>query len=122
MIKKDYDLNLESKIPKQIDMNEKQIFERIENETNIALNYWSKWKKYSESNDWINKSVKVCATELPSITTMNFNNNYWQSIINKEDLTLYLYNAYYDNRKDTKIVRIFGVTNNYEFLTKMKFW
>jgi len=111
-----------SKIPKQTVMSNSQIFDLAEKESNIAIKYWSDWKSYENTDDWLNKSLKICKTELPSPHLLKFNNIYWQSIINSENLTVFLYNSYYDNRENIKNVRIIGVTNNYKALQQFKLW
>lgn len=53
-----------------------------------------------------------CAT-FPALQTLNFYNNYWQTY-RRDNLTFYLYGAYYDERKDVPqgpVVRILALVN-----------
>jgi hypothetical protein len=111
-----------SNLFKQNVMSEKEIFDLTEKESNLAINYWSEWEKFDSKNVWDIKDVKVCKTELPSPLSIKFNNIYWQSIINTQDLTIFLLNAFYDNRQSTKKVRIIAVTDHYKVLERKKLW
>jgi hypothetical protein len=111
-----------SNLFKQNVMSEKEIFDLTEEESNLAINYWSEWKQFDRKNVWDIKDVKVCNTELPSPLSIKFNNIYWQSIINTQDLTTFLLNAFYDNRQSTKKVRIIAVTDHYKVLERKKLW
>ncbi len=111
-----------SNIVKQSVLSEKEIFDLTEKDSNLALNYWSEWKKFNTNNVWNMKDVKICNTELPSPLSIKFNNIYWQSIINTENLTIFLFNAYYDKRQSTKKVRIVTVTDHYLALARKKLW
>ena len=79
-----------------------------EEQSNIALNYYNEWKSYSVNNDWKGKGLNVCETCLPSIKEIDFNNIFWQTIPNTNKTQYFLYNAYYDNRGNTKYVRVVG--------------
>jgi len=111
-----------SKIPKQTVMSKSEMFDWAEKESNIAIKYWSDWKSYENTDEWLNKSLKICKTELPSPHLLKFSNIYWQTFINSENLTVFLYNSYYDNRENIKSVRIVGVTNNYKAFKQSKLW
>jgi hypothetical protein len=111
-----------SNLFKQTVISEKEIFDLTEKESNLAINYWSEWKQFDSKNVWDIEDVIVCNTEFPSPLSIKFNNIYWQSIINTQDLTIFLLNAYYDNRRSTKKVRIIAVTDHYKVLERKKLW
>jgi hypothetical protein len=111
-----------STIDKQSILSKKEIFDLTEKDSNLALNYWSEWKQFNANNVWNKKDVKICNTELPSPLSIKFNNIYWQSVINTENLTIFLFNAYYDNIQSTKKVRIVTVTDHYLALARKKLW
>jgi hypothetical protein len=111
-----------SNLFKQTVMSEKEMFDLTEKESNLAINYWSEWKQFDSKNVWDIEDVLVCNTEFPSPLSIKFNNIYWQSIINTQDLTIFLLNAYYDNRQSTKKVRIIAVTDHYKVLERKKLW
>ena len=79
---------------------------RLERESNIALNYYNEWKSYSNSDEWKEKGIKTCDTSLPSIEEIDFNNIFWQTIPNTNKTQYFLYNAFYDNRGTDKYVRV----------------
>ena len=99
----DWLLEKELNLDKELD-----VLDLAEHETNIALNYYNEWKSYSNSNDWKEKGIEVCDTELPIIKEIEFNNIFWQTIPNTKKTQYFLYNAYYDNRDVTKYVRVVG--------------
>ncbi len=78
-------------LPEETFMSESEIWDMSQKESNIAINYWLKWKNYSYSQKWTINDAKSCKTELPSPHELKFNNIYWQSVINNEKLNLYIY-------------------------------
>ena len=92
--------------------------------SNLAMIYTHEWNKvYSKVNDnWTDHRVTTCDVVPPPIESIGFNNIYWQSIINSEDLTLYLYNAYFDNRQTVNKVRVLGVSDHFNLLTNTTLW
>ena len=88
--------------------NEQTIWDKAEEQTNVALNYYNEWKNYSKCDEWDEEGIDVCDTSLPSIEEIDFNNIFWQKIQNIYKTQYFLYNAYYDNRGDPKNVRVVG--------------
>ena len=41
-------------------MTEKEIFDISEKDSNLAINYWSKWKKFDKKNVWFIENATVC--------------------------------------------------------------
>ena len=106
-------------------LNETELFDLAEHDTNIALKYTLEWNRnysHSKSNEWSGQNLKTCDLKPPPIQTIHMNNIYWQSIVNTEDLNLYLYNAYYDNRQTTNKLRIIGISDHYNKLTNTSLW
>lgn len=86
----------------------------------LPLTYWNNSRKKFQ-----NQKNESC-TKFPSIYDLEFNNYYWQSLFSNNG-TFYLYNAYYDVRKLSKIgpaVRILGMINRIEPAVKTHclFW
>ena len=75
------------------------------------------------TDNWNDRRVNnTCDTIPPMIESIGFNNIYWQSIINSEELTLYLYNAYFDDRQTVKRVRVIGTSGHFNRLSEITLW
>ena len=98
---------LTQKLLENRELNE-DLVDIAERESNIPLNYYNKWKGFTNSDDWKGKDIKTCDTELPTIGEIDFNNIFWQTIPNTNKTQYFLYNVFYDNRGDTKYVRVVG--------------
>ena len=79
----------------------------VEQESNIALNYYNEWKRYSNRDNWKGKDIITCDTDLPSIEEIDFNNIFYQTIPNTNEF--FFYNAFYDNRGNQSYVRVVGI-------------
>lgn len=91
-----------------------EVFGADERQINLAVNYLNRWKHYNNSrSQWLSSDLVVCETIIESIDRMHFNNKYWQTYRLDNNSHLYLYNAFYDNREDTKRVRIIGTTDDW---------
>jgi len=71
----------------------------------------------------LNENLTVCDyIELPSPHLLKFNNIYWQQMFVNNNLTLYLFNAYYDNREQIKKVKVISVTNTQKATNGLNLW
>ncbi len=110
-------------IPNKASMTENEMFMASEKETNLPLIYWSNWKKLDKNQNKLNGNLTVCDDiELPSPHLLKFNNIHWQKMSVNNNLTLYLYNAYYDNREQIKKVRVISVTNIQKSTEVLDLW
>jgi hypothetical protein len=104
-------------------MTENEMFMASQKDTNLALIYWSNWKKLDNKPNKLHANVTVCDDiELPSPHLLKFNNIYWQQMFVNNNLTLYLFNAYYDNREQIKKVRVISVTNSQKAAEVLDLW
>jgi hypothetical protein len=103
-------------------MTENEMFIASEKETNLALIYWSNWKKLHKNQDKLNGNFTVCDIELPSPHLLKFNNIHFQQMFVNNNVTLYLFNAYYDNREEIKKVKVISVTNAQETADRLDLW
>ncbi|CAH0767342.1 unnamed protein product [Bemisia tabaci] len=114
-------LNLEPTVDKTPKQSEASLIAQIEERfPSLPIVYWNKHKNkpmfYKNDN---------CA-KFPSIYELEFNNIYWQTL-HSSNGTFYLYGAYYDVRKLSRIgpaVRILGMLNRIEpkMVTHCQFW
>ncbi len=109
-------------IPNKTSMTENEMFMASEKESNLALIYWSNWKKLDKNQNKLNANLTVCDIELPSPHLLKFNNIYWQQMFVNNNLTLYLFNAYYDNREEIKKVKVISVTNTQKATDGLNLW
>ncbi len=109
-------------IPNKTSMTENEMFIASEKETNLALIYWSNWKKLHKNQDKLNGNFTVCDIELPSPHLLKFNNIHFQQMFVNNNVTLYLFNAYYDNREEIKKVKVISVTNAQETADRLDLW
>jgi hypothetical protein len=109
-------------IPNQTSMTENEMFMVSEKESNLALIYWSNWKKLDKKQNKLNGNLTVCDIELPSPHLLKFNNIHWQTMFVNNSLTLHLYNAYYDNREEIKKVKVISATNNQKTAEGLDLW
>jgi hypothetical protein len=109
-------------IPNKTSMTENEMFMASEKETNLALIYWSNRKKLHKNKNKLNANLTVCDIELPSPHLLKFNNIYWQQMFVNNNLTLYLFNAYYDNREEIKKVKVISVTNTQKATDGLNLW
>ncbi len=110
-------------IPNKTSMTENEMFMASEKETNLPLIYWSKWKKLDKNQNKLNGNMTVCDDiELPSPHLLKFNNIHWQQMSVNNNLTLYLFNAYYDNREEIKKVKVISVTNTQKATEVLDLW
>jgi hypothetical protein len=109
-------------IPNKTSMTENEMFMESEKNTNLALIYWSNWKKLHKNQSKLKGNFKVCDIKLPSPHLLKFNNIYWQQMFVNNNLRLYLFNAYYDNREKIKKVRVISVTNHQNTTNRLHLW
>ena len=64
------------------DLNDKELFQLIDSDSNLALSYWQKWKDYRISNDWPGINFDTCYSIIPWVEELKFNNIYWQVLSN----------------------------------------
>ena len=100
--------------PNNTMMSENEMFLEAERYSNLPLIYYSNWKTIDQKQDSLIGNFTVCDIELPSPHLLNFNNFYYQQLMIK-NFTLFIYNAYYDNREVIKRVKVLTVT---EFQTE----
>lgn len=100
------------------------VFKLAEQHSNIAINYINRWHKiYSKRiDDWTDHRVITCDAKPPLIESIGFNNIYWQSIINTEELTLFLYNTFFDRRQKIRKIRVIGVSDHFNRLVNTTLW
>jgi hypothetical protein len=104
-------------------MTENEMFMASEKETNLPLIYWSNWKKLDKNQNKLNGNMTVCDDiELPSPHLLKFNNIHWQQMLVNNNLTLYLFNAYYDNREEIKKVKVISATNTQKATEVLDLW
>ena len=109
-------------IPNNTVMTKNEVLEASEKDSNLPLIYYSNWEKFDKRQDPLKGNFKVCDIELPSPQLLKFNNFYWQQLIVQQNLTLFIYNAYYDNREDTRKVKVITVTNFQKATDDMNLW
>jgi hypothetical protein len=109
-------------IPNETSMTENEIFMASEKESNLALIYWSNWKKLDKNQNKLNGNFTVCGIKLPSPHLLKFNNIHWQTMFVNNNLTLHLYNAYYDNREEIKKVKVISATNHQKTAEGLNLW
>jgi hypothetical protein len=103
-------------------MTENEMFMESEKDTNLALIYWSNWKKLHKNQSKLKGNFKVCDINLPSPHLLKFNNIHYQQMFVNNNLRLYLFNAYYDNREKIKKVRVISVTNHQKATNRLDLW
>ena len=109
-------------IPNNTVMTKNEVFEASEKDSNLPLIYYSNWQKFHKSQVSLKGNFTVCDTELPSPHLLKFNNFFWQQLIVEKDVKLFIYNAYYDNRENTKKVKVITVTNFQKATDQMNLW
>ena len=103
-------------------LSEADIFNMVETDTNLALDYTRRWDKFHSNGKWPGHKLKTCAHKPTNFQFIKFSAKYWQHLVLSPDLNLYLYNAYYDKRKDTKKVRIIASSDYFNELVNTTLW
>lgn len=122
--------NLLDFLPSSKQLNQTESFALGESESNIAGQFWEKWKALQESEDLSKyKGVTICdSVTMPHPLDVQFNNPDWQFFQRNPEVpgnsfpTMYLYNAYYEKRTKVPLVKILTANSNDKLMKKKKWW
>lgn len=117
--------NLESRLPKQVQLSEQTIFQNSEKTYNVAGLYWQRWSRNSWDKSVRFENLTYCdEITLTPVEKIQFNNRFWQIVLafaSNQWFPVYLYNAYYDRRPDQPVVRLIADSDHQEAVEKVHF-
>ncbi|KAH9426202.1 hypothetical protein DERP_007142 [Dermatophagoides pteronyssinus] len=128
---------LESILPKRKSLNKLKTLSLIELESNLAALYTDEWQTFSNTK-WLNQKlsmIQYCDNiSLIPIHEIKQANIYWQTIQSPlidlnmnitldafDPFTIYIYNAYYDDRSGRSEVKILTSCDQQVIIEKLKF-
>lgn len=125
-------------LPSETKWENQRIFDKIEQESNVAFNFHYNWNLFRGSKLWRDRLLEPLDSSLMNVTYcenvqftsplgLHYNNRYWQVLTihsvraKRRKYELYLYNAYYDNRDGLNVVRVISVTNQQQQIDQEHF-